>query len=237
MTCSSETLLPRRLQAFTLFGFCATALLLVFGGCVQKEFSAKSDSGIQEAGHSGRNGGFRILPAMAARDPSRPRVIYRCNDVPCGEAFQPSNEERDLFFPCDLALKSNPEGKLPPYLRLVTHSETRTFVIKTDHQQACASARPFDEVVAQGEAKEASAPALGFTEGCRQWSSNLESCRANAAQGCRWVVHPSGRSEGGQQGSCVGLYRSNLLPNGTEKVQSLRSSGQPTQWMPLERYR
>jgi hypothetical protein len=216
---------------------CLQLLLLTPVGCMRREFAAKNEAMIQDTKLAGRNGGFRILPATAARDALRPRVIYRCNDVACGDAFQPSNEERDLFFPCDLVSTSAPDGKLQPYLRLVSNAGARSFMVKTEHKQACSSARPFAEVLSEGASAGVSVSPQGTGEGCRQFRSQEEACLANAAQGCRWVVHPSGRSGGGVQGDCVGLFRSSVLPNGTEKVQSLRPSSLPNQWLPVEQYR
>lgn len=221
---------------FVILG-CLQLFLLAPAGCMKKEFTAKNEAMIQDTKLAGRNGGFRILPATAARDPLRTRVIYRCNDVACGDAFQPSNEERDLFFPCDLALTIAPDGKLPPYLRLVSNAGARSFMVKTEHKQACSSARPFAEVLSQGASVGVSVPPQGTGEGCRQFRSQEEACLANAPQGCRWVVHPSGRSGGTEQGDCVGLFRTSTLPNGTEKVQSLQPSSLPSQWLPVEQYR
>jgi|GEM_PF-658494 len=223
---------------FAWKGAVAFSCLLVGAliGCKNKGNTLSSESEVSAAAGDSRNGGFRIAPQLAARDPLRFKVIYRCNDVPCGEAFQPSNEERDLFIPCGLEANVYPNGRFPAFLRVVGATGKQGLIVKSEHRQACESAQPFEKVVADTQPKDApQAQPAGNT--CRSFRSNREVCLANEAQGCRWVTHPSGRAGLPGGGDCVGLLRSVGQPSGAENVQSLQSGSQPVSWAPVESYR
>lgn len=182
------------------------------------------------------NGGFRIVPALAARDELRPRVIYRCNVVTCGEKFQPSNEEADVTLPCDLDRLKFPAGVLPPYYRTVAVQGVQTLIVNTQHQQSCQDPKPFAQVVGvkvESEPTNGSGPLVG----CRQFNASREVCGTKAAEGCQWVTHPSGRDSFGRSGDCVGLSGSASVALGMENIQVLQLDKTPVQWAPLESYR
>ncbi|NBO38194.1 hypothetical protein EBU99_06395 [bacterium] len=215
-------------------------LALALSGCLKQagqEFL--SDTSLLSLPPVGKNGGFRIIPVTAARDSDRPRVIYRCNDLQCGEAFQPSNEERDVFIPCELDKSVLQNGRVMPYLRVVGAPGQQKVIVKEAHQKACMAAKPFEKILAEGVPQTAqvsgsSGQAAGSA--CRAFKQDKASCELNATQGCRWTTHPSQRI-GATGGECVGLYRSNERANGTENIQVLPNSQSSTQWSGLESYK
>ncbi|MEN9530707.1 MAG: hypothetical protein RI932_2580 [Pseudomonadota bacterium] len=234
----------RYLPEFSFFSNANSKLALVVlgavvsatAGCKNERNNLGSESEVNAAAGGSLNGGFRILPQLAARDPLRSKVIYRCNDVACGEAFQPSNEERDLFLPCGVEANLYPGGRLPPFLRLVGTSGKQRFLVRTEHKQACERAVAFEKVVNEAPPRElAQNGSVGST--CRSFRNSREVCLANEAQGCRWVTHPSGRATLPGAGDCVGLFRAPGQPTGTENVQSLQIGSQPVSWAPVESYR
>lgn len=182
------------------------------------------------------NGGFRIVPALAARDQLRPRVIYRCNVVTCGEKFQPSNEDADILLPCDLDRLKFPAGVLPPYYRTVAVKGVQQLIINVQHQQSCQEPKPFPQVVADKSAGVAQAGTEPL-RGCRQFNASPDVCGTQAAEGCRWVTHPSGRDSLGRGGDCVGLSDASASVSGMENSQVLQIDKTPVQWAPLESYR
>jgi len=179
------------------------------------------------------NGGFRILPTQAARDDMRPKVIYRCNEVRCGEAFQPSNEERDVVIPCDLDKINFPSGTLPPYYRTVTERGVRQLIVNAQHQTMCKDPRPFTSVVASTPVVASPASATG----CQKFRSSQADCKQAEAEGCRWVSHPSGREPMGRKGDCVGLTMGGAATSGLNNSELFQVDKSPVGWAPLESYR
>lgn len=184
------------------------------------------------------NGGFRIVPTQAARDVLRPKVIYRCNAVNCGEPFQPSNEERDIVIPCDLDKIKFPAGVIPPYYRTVSERGIRQLIVNVQHQEMCKDPKQFQQVVASVGADPASG-ALSPEAGCRKFISNEELCKKAEAEGCSWVSHPSGRDSMGRKAQCVGLYSGANVASGSgiEKIEYFQVDKSSVQWAPLESYR
>ena len=227
---------PLRLKSGSWLGFSLVcAALATTAACKNERNVVGGESEVASAGAS-RNGGFRILPQLAARDSLRFKVIYRCNDVPCGEAFQPSNEERDFFFPCGFQANLYPGGRFPPFLRVTGPAGQQKLIVRKEHREACERAQPFEKVLAEVQPKEVAQSASSSTT-CRIFRTNRDDCLANEAQGCRWVTHPSGRASSSGGGECVGLFRSGTLPTGSENVQSLQSGSQSVRWAPVESYR
>lgn len=216
--------------------FAVSCLALALTAC-KKEYNQLEAESLATSSSSGlKNGGFRILPQSAARDPQRSRVIYRCNSVQCGEAFQPSNEERDQYFPCDIGQNLYPSGILPPFLRVVSSDGKQKLIVKAEHRQACQMAVPFEKLLSESSPMGESGSKVAGSA-CRAFRSNKEACVANEPQGCRWVTHPSGRKTGASGGDCVGLFKASSSQAGSENVQVLRLGSQESQWSPLESYR
>jgi len=216
--------------------FTASCLALALTAC-KKEYNQLEAEGLATSSSSGlKNGGFRILPQSAARDPQRFRVIYRCNSVQCGEAFQPSNEERDQYFSCELERNLYPSGVLPPFLRVVSSDGKQKLIVKAEHRQACEMAEPFQKILSERSSLGDSGSKVGGGA-CRALQANKEACVANEGRGCRWVTHPSGRKTGASGGDCVGLFKAATSQSGSENVQVLRLGSQESQWSPLESYR
>lgn len=212
------------------------ALALALAAC-KKEFNQSGSENVAASSPSGvKNGGFRILPQSAARDPQRPQVLYRCNSVQCGEAFQPSNEERDQYFSCELERNLYPGGILPPFLRVVSSDGRQKLIVKAEHRQACETAMPLQKLLSE---KSPLGDSGSKVDGgaCRALRANKEACVANEPEGCRWVTHPSGRRTGAGGGDCVGLFKATPQQSGFENVQVLRLGSQESQWTPLESYR
>ena len=235
MLSSCNDFLGREVGKFiSLSGAFAFSLMAL--ACKQGKNVVGNESGVATAAGS-RNGGFRILPQLAARDALRSKVIYRCNDVACGEAFQPSNEEQDVVIACGLEPNLYPGGRLPPFLRMTGKVGWQKLIVRKDHQEACEHAQPFEKVLAQMDLEKPSLILASAEMDCRAFRANREVCQANEGQGCRWVTHPSGRGNSPLGGDCVGLFRSGTRPNGTENVQSLPLGSQPVSWAPVESYR
>lgn len=182
------------------------------------------------------NGGFRIAPTQAARDALRPKVIYRCNAISCGEPFQPSNEEKEVIIPCDLDKLNFPAGVMPPYYRVVTERGVQQLLVKVQHQEACKEPKPFRSVVAVSSS-EAAAENTKPASGCAKFRENRALCRSVEAEGCSWVTHPSGRDSLGRNGDCVGLIKGMNVASGIENAQVLQIDKAPVAWAPLESYR
>jgi len=182
------------------------------------------------------NGGFRIPPTQAARDVMRPKVIYRCNAVNCGEPFQPSNEEREVVLPCDLDKIKFPAGVLPPYYRTVTERGVLQLIVNAQHQAMCKDPKSFQQVVASGASSSVSGVGSPGT-GCRKFISNEEQCKKAEAEGCSWVTHPSGRDSMGRKAECVGLLSGVSVASGMERSKYFQVDKTPVQWSPLESYR
>lgn len=227
-------MLLRETSTFSLIGF-----LCLVAACQRRSDSVAVESSVATTDLASRNAGFRILPTMAARDAQRPRVIYRCNEVACGEAFQPSNEERDMFFSCSLASSLGLQGKVPPYMRVVNVQGQQKLIEKKEHMEACTSPLSFEKVLATPESP---TPAqTGNVEGeaktCRRFKANRAACEENFSQGCRWVTHPSGRSSASPDGDCIGLLKSDAPASGEGKTDSFQLTTNPVPWAPLESYR
>jgi hypothetical protein len=182
------------------------------------------------------NGGFRIPPTQAARDGMRPKVIYRCNAVNCGEPFQPSNEEREIVIPCDLDKLNFPAGVLPPYYRTVAERGVLQLTVNVQHQAMCKDPQPFQSVLASDPADSGKESSVSST-GCQKFRASKELCTGIEAEGCQWVTHPSGRNSMGRTGDCVGMLNGASAVSGVETLQSFQVDKSPVQWAPLETYR
>jgi len=183
------------------------------------------------------SGGFRIAPTQAARDVMRPKVIYRCNAVNCGEAFQPSNEEREVVLPCDLDKLNFPAGVLPPYYRVVTERGVQQLIVNVQHQAMCKEPKPFQEVVLSTTPSSDSSGVSSAGTGCQKFRDNQELCMKAAADGCSWVSHPSGRESMGRSAGCIGLMSGASMASGLEKQELYQVDKTPVQWSSLESYR
>lgn len=206
-------------------------------GCVKKGGTPTTDATFESL-VSGKNAGFRILPQTAARDALRPAVIYRCNDLRCGEAFQPSNEERDQFIPCDSVLGTSAQVAIKPHMRLVGAGPKQTLIEKEAHRKACEQPIPFERLVAEPVSK---APTvIAGAPACRVFKRDKVACEANVGLGCQWVSYPSrnGDSVGGE---CVGQARTSVSsdtdPNLPSNIRSLSGSKPAAVWSDLGGYR
>ncbi|NBX15730.1 MAG: hypothetical protein EBR09_00035 [Proteobacteria bacterium] len=221
----------------SVFLFISAFASLAFTGCMKKSVTTLNDSTFESL-VSGKNAGFRILPLTAARDALRPAVIYRCNEVRCGEAFQPSNEERDLFIPCDAALGTTAAASLKPHLRLTGAGTQRALIEKEAHRKACEQPAPFDKLVASPPATPAAV--VQGAPACRVFRRDKTACEANSAMGCQWLTHPS-RNGDAAGGECVGGAGSSLGgsadPNLPANTQVLSGSKPPAVWSDLTSYR
>jgi hypothetical protein len=209
----------------------------IVSGCLKKSATSTTDATFESL-VSGKNAGFRILPQTAARDALRPAVVYRCNEVRCGEAFQPSNEERDQFIPCEASLGTSAETALKPHIRLTGVGAQRALIEKEAHKKACEQPVPFEKLVASPPAKPDSlvqgAPA------CRVFRRDKTACEANAGMGCQWVSHPS-RNGDPAGGECVGgngtAAGSASDPNLPANIQVLSGTKPAAVWSDLGAYR
>jgi hypothetical protein len=159
---------------------------------------AKAGDESLPTGDAKRNGGFRILPETAARDAKRPRVIYRCNEVVCNEAFQPSNEERDTYLPCDKKLGTVMQKPLKPYLRFIRGE----LVEKDEQKKACESTISFQQLLSATQPLPDDSKVEGAPV-CRQYRTDRDSCTRMKDQGCHWVAYTSGHNPPAG-GECVG---------------------------------
>jgi hypothetical protein len=211
-------------------------LSFVASSCLKRTGELVSETTFESL-TSGKNAGFRILPQTAARDELRPRVVYRCNEVQCGEAFQPSNEERDMFIPCDAALGTSAQAPVMPFMRVLGEGSKRTLLAKEAHKKACESPMPFEKLVAApvpGESK-----IIQGAPTCRVFKRDKATCEANSPLGCRWVSHPS-RNGDPAGGECIGTLRSTNAPdsdpNLSRNVQSLQGSKPVNGWSDMSAY-
>lgn len=218
-------------------GFVVAVFAGLTSGCLKKNAELLTEANFESIS-KGKNAGFRILPQTAARDPMRPLVIYRCNDVQCGEAFQPSNEERDLFIPCEAVLGTSPQTIVKPFMRLVGEGAKRALIEKDAHKKACEQAMAFDKLVA--EPPPSSQPVVQGAPTCRVFKRDQVACESNAALGCRWVTHPS-RNGDPTGGECVAAVRGSGAPqtdpNLPGNVQTLSGSKPPAVWSDINAYR
>ncbi|MFZ9519259.1 MAG: hypothetical protein ACO3A4_02175 [Silvanigrellaceae bacterium] len=214
-------------------------LMLTIGSsaCLKRSGELVSETTFESL-TSGKNAGFRILPQTAARDELRPRVVYRCNEVQCGEAFQPSNEERDMFIPCEAALGTSAQTPVMPYMRVLGEGAKRSLIVKEAHKKACETPASFEKLVAApvpGESK-----IIQGAPTCRVFRRDKGTCEANASTGCRWVSHPS-RNGDPVGGECIGTFRATNAPdadpNLQRNVQSLQGAKPVNGWSDLSAYR
>jgi hypothetical protein len=206
---------------FFVAPFLVLAMTLL-SGCLKKTSQSITDATFESL-TSGKNAGFRILPQTAARDALRPRVIYRCNDTQCGDAFQPSNEERDIFIPCDAALGTSAQAPIKPYLRLVGEGEKRVLIEKEAHKTACQQPVGFEKLVAEGVP---TGPKV---------IQGAPTCRV-----FKRLTHPS-RNGDPSGGECIGVLRNNgsLVndPNLPGNFQNLSGQKPAAVWSDPSAYR
>lgn len=214
-------------------------ITLTHSACKQQANTLESPASETQSISGGKNGGFRILPQTAARDTLRTKVIYRCNDVSCGDAFQPSNEERDMFFSCSLAQSLGTSGRVPAFMRVVNVGGKQKLIVRKEHQEACEKPLPLEKILAEQTPEDSvkTDPQAASQTTCRAFRGNKEGCQSNEAQGCRWITHPSGRSAAGGQGDCVGLLRASAAAGDGQNIQSLQLNSSEARWAPLESYR
>lgn len=221
---------------FFVAPFLVLAMTLL-SGCLKKTSQSITDATFESL-TSGKNAGFRILPQTAARDALRPRVIYRCNDTQCGDAFQPSNEERDIFIPCDAALGTSAQAPIKPYLRLVGEGEKRVLIEKEAHKTACQQPVGFEKLVAEGVPT--GPKVIQGAPTCRVFKRDKVACEANAGLGCKWLTHPS-RNGDPSGGECIGVLRNNgsLVndPNLPGNFQNLSGQKPAAVWSDPSAYR
>lgn len=217
-----------------------TTFMLVFvsAGCLRKSSQTITETSFESL-TSGKNAGFRIPPQTAARDALRPRVIYRCNDVQCGEAFQPSNEERDLFIPCEASLGTSAQTAVKPYVRLVGVGDKRSLIEKEAHKKACEQPTGFEKLVA--EPVPTPPTVVQGAPACRVFKRDKVACESNGALGCRWVTHPS-RNGDAAGGECIGSVRNNngsplADPNLPGNTQVLSGNKPAATWSDISAYR
>lgn len=218
--------------------FSSLVLVLVNTGCLRKSSQTITETSFESL-TSGKNAGFRILPQTAARDALRPRVIYRCNEVQCGEAYQPSNEERDMFIPCEASLGTSSQSAVKPYLRLVGVGDKRALIEKEAHKKACEQPMGFEKLVA--EPLPAAPAVVQGAPACRVFKRDKVACESNVALGCRWVTHPS-RNGDAAGGECIGSVRNSngsplADPNLPGNTQVLSGSKPAATWSDISSYR
>lgn len=212
-------------------------LTILMPGCLKKTPQTITDANFESL-TSGKNAGFRILPQTAARDALRPRVIYRCDDTRCGDAFQPSNEERDIFIPCDTALGTSAQSPIKPYLRLVGEGEKRALTEKEAHKAACHQPVGFEKLVAGGIPT--GPKVVQGAPTCRVFKRDKVACEANTGLGCKWLTHPS-RNGDPAGGECIGVLRNNgslqTDPNLPGNFQGLSGQKPAATWSDPSAYR
>lgn len=216
--------------------FVSVLVALFASGCLKKSPTATTEATFESL-VSGKNAGFRILPLTAARDALRPAVVYRCNEVRCGEAFQPSNEERDQFIPCEAALGTTAATPIQSHMRLTGRGAQRTLIEKEAHKKACEQPVSFDKLVASPPPKPAAV--VQGAPACRVFRRDKTACEANSTMGCQWVTHPSrnGDAAGGEcVGGAIAAAGTAADPNLPANIQVLSGAKPPAVWSDLRAY-